>query len=112
MDFEKIFNLIGKGTSSFDAFQKEIEEIKENERETGKVILASFKGVPGINTAELTEEDMEIWEQFKTNKLSLEKLEEYRNNIDLENYHRRTFSNFIVKKVLDRTEGDEEIKEA
>jgi hypothetical protein len=112
MDFEKIFNLIGKGTSSFDAFQKEIEEIKENERETGKVILASFKGVPGINTAELTEEDMEIWEQFKINKLSLEKLEEYRNNIDLENYHRRTFSNFIVKKVLDRAEGDEEIKEA
>ncbi len=118
MNFEKIFKKtpspenFGKEEkiTPLDKFQEEIEEIKEEEAETGKALLASVKRVPEVETLKLTEEDMNIWNKLKEGELELNELEEYRSNIDPDDYHRRAFSNFVIKKML--SEGKEEIEEA
>jgi hypothetical protein len=117
MNFKKIFEKSfspeenKEKATPLDNFQKEIEGIKEEEAESGIVMLASTKNVPEVKPQELIEEDMEIWNKFKEGELELEELEEYRSNIDPDNYHRRAFSNFVIKKLLEKEKGSEEIKE-
>jgi hypothetical protein len=117
MNFKKIFekNFFPEEdkekVTPLDEFQKEIEEIKEEEAESGIVMLASTKNVPEVKPQELVEEDMEIWNKFKEGKLELEELEEYRSNIDPDNYHRRAFSSFVIKKLLDKEKEDRNVKE-
>ena len=93
-----------KENTPFDEFQKEIEEFKEQEKKNGKAVLTSINKVPEVKTSELTEEDMKIWEKFKNDELELEELEEYRNNIDPDNYDRKAFSNFVIRQILDNND--------
>lgn len=114
MNFRKIFSKTPspEETTSLDRFQKEIEEIKEEEIETGKAMLASVNRVPEVETLKLTEEDMGIWNKLKEGELELDELEEYRGNIDPNDYHRRAFSNFVIKKLLSENKDNEIIRKA
>jgi hypothetical protein len=95
---------------SIEHFRTEIEDIKKNC--INGVTLTSFKGAPEVNTNKLIQEDMEIWEKFKKDDLDLEELEEYRNEIDLDDYDRRAFANFLIKEILKKEDQNGEPKEA
>lgn len=62
-------------------FYGEIQELKEKE-ETGELKTVHFKN---INVAELTAEDMGMWEKFKNKKITADDIDDYREKLWQEN---------------------------
>ncbi|SRR6056297_3119184 len=115
MNFVKIFGdnddckkNLENNNLSLTKFREEIETIKK-ECNNG-LTLASVKGVPEVKTDNLNKEDMLVWEKFKADKLNLEELERYRNNIDVDNYDRRAFANFLIQEILKNKENGKKVK--
>ncbi len=90
--------------SPLEQFQDEIEELKAREEETGEAAhLRNAENIPGVDTAELIDEDREIWQKFKDNTLTSEKFQKYRNDVASSgNNSRGDFVGFVGNKLQKR----------
>lgn len=82
-------------------FREEIERLKTIEEKAGtSAHLRGAENIPEVNTAELTNEDMEIWQKLKDNILTIEEFENYRNDVvNLGNSSRGDFVGFVGNRL-------------